>query len=427
MSFQEFQKSSRKISPQEVRFLLAAFFVLIALGALLSFINLYLAETLADGGEFYLLRIASRSFLFDRIEPYSASVPALVQEQVYGRPAQPGEELYILDAPFFLMPVFFPLALFPEHLSARASWMAFEEAALAAFLILSFRLFERKPSRIFTILTIVLSFFSYYSWQSFLEGSIVILLGVVCIGILLALRAQMDELAGALLVFLFFHWEICAPFLIYIFLSVIWAKRWAVFRGAGMLFITLMIVSLLLYPDWILPFLRASWNNFNGDFWLSTGKIVENISPDHGGLIRWILTGLLMLLLGYEWAASRGASFERIIWVAGLTIAVTPLLGFRSELDNLVVLTFPFIQFLVIMNYRWKRIGGWLAFVLQILFFSLPWLWYLEILPPSGMQIQEILFLFLPIVTFLGLYWMRWWVTHPPLTWLDEVTYRGQR
>lgn len=421
MSFQEFQKTSRSLTPQDWRFLFLAGFALIALLVLLAFANLSLARILPDGGEFYLLRMGGRAFLFERIEPYSASVPAAVQEQVYGRTARPGEEVYILDLPFHLMPVFFPLALFPDALMARALWMALFELALLAFLLLSFRLLERQPPRCFAALTFLLCFSSYYSWQPFLEGAPAILLGLAYVGILLALRAQRDELAGALLVLAAFQWEMGGPFLLFIVLSVFWARRWRVLGGAGMLLFVLLVVSFQLYPGWLLPFLRAAWNNLRADFGFSTREIFGHLWPGFGNTLGWTLTGILVVALGYEWERSRGANFQRFIWTAALTLASAPLLGFRSELDNLVPLLFPAILFLVTVRERWKRIGDGLAVILLTAMTGLPWLFYLGVLPALRLSTPETLYLFLPLFTLLGLYWMRWWMIRPPRTWMDHV------
>ncbi|MFZ5911360.1 MAG: glycosyltransferase 87 family protein [Chloroflexota bacterium] len=422
MSFQEFQKTSRNLTPQDWRFLFLAGFALVALLVLLAFANLSLARILPDGGEFYLLRVGGRAFLFDRIEPYSASVPAAVQEQVYGRTARAGEELYILDIPFHLMPVFFPLALFPDAMMARAFWMALAELALLAFLLLSFRLLERQPSRLFAGLALLLCFPSYYAWQAFLEGSPSILLGLAYVGILLALRAQLDELAGALLASTAFQWEMGGPFLLFILLSVFWARRWRVLGGAGMLLFILLIASFLLYPGWLLPFLRASWNNLRADFGFSTREIFGYLWPGHGNTLAWTLTGILAISLGYEWGRSRGANFQRFTWTAALTLASAPLLGFRSEPDNLVPLLFPAILFLVTARERWKRIGDGLAVTLLVVMTGLPWLFHLRVLPALRLPTPEILYLFLPLFTLLGLYWMRWWMIRPPRTWLDHVS-----
>ncbi len=422
MSFQEFQKASRKLTPQERRFLLLAVTVLVIILGLLAYANLSLARTLPGGGEFYLLYIGGRAFLFDRIEPYSAGVPSAVQERVYGRMAQPGEELYILDIPFHLMPFFFPLALFPDAQAARAVWMTLTEAAALAFLALSFRLLERQPARYFIVLMFLFCLSSYYAWQTFLEGSPAILLGLAYVGILLALRARWDELAGALLAATAFQWEIGAPFWLFIFLSVFWARRWRVLAGAGMLLFVLLVVSFLSYPGWLLPFLRAAWNNLRADFGYSTSRIFGHLWPGHGNLLAWTLSGVLWMALLYEWGRSRGADFRRFVWTAALTLAATPLLGFRSELDNLVVLFFPVVLFLVTVRERWKRIGEGIAIVLLAALFVVAWLFSFGYLALPSLPASEALYLFLPLTALLGLYWMRWWIIRPPRTWLDHLS-----
>ncbi len=422
MSFQEFQKNSRKLTPQEWRFLFLAVAALAVVLGLLGYANLSLARTLPGGGEFYLLYIGGRAFLFDRIEPYSAAVPSAVQERVYGRPARPGEELYILDIPFHLMPFFFPLALFPDAQAARAFWMTLTEAAALAFLALLFRLLERQPPRYFTALVFLFCLSSYYAWQAFLEGSAAILLGLAYVGILLALRAQWDELAGALLVMTAFQWEIGAPFWLFIFLSVFWARRWRVLAGAGMLLFVLLVVSFLSYPGWLLPFLRAAWNSLRADFGYSTLRVFSLLWPGHGSLLSLTLSGVLLIALGYEWGRSRGADFRRFVWTAAITLAATPLLGFRSELDNLVVLFFPIILFLVTVRERWKRIGEGIAIVLLAALFAAAWLFFFGFLALPSLAASEALYLFLPLTALLGLYWMRWWIIRPPRTWLEHIS-----
>ena len=72
------------------------------------------------------------------------------------------------------------------------------------------------------------------------------------------------------------------------------------------------------------------------------------------------------------------------------------------------------------MSGRWERFGNGLMLAFLILYFAIPWLIFLQAVPSFGYKAQEILFLFLPALTVIGLYWIRWWVLHPPRTWADE-------
>jgi hypothetical protein len=423
MSFQEFQKSPNKFTSGEIIFLIVAGIIITLLLYGLAVGNYYLAGQLPNGGEFTLLRTGGRAFLFDRLEPYSGSVPALVQEQVYGRPAESGEDPYILDIPFHLLIFFFPLALFPDALMARAFWMALSEITLAGFIYFTFRLMDRRISYIFIGLISIAAFTSYYAYSSFFEGSPVILLGLVYLGILVSFRAGHDEFAGALMLFSAFQWEIGGLFLLFVALWVFWEKRWRVYAGAGMLAFVLMVVSFLWYPGWLLPFVRASWNSFRAGFGFSTHDLLAQLWPQFGGTLGWVLTAVLIVALGYEWRTARGMHINHFIWVVCLTLAATPLLGHYVEMDQLFPLTMPAMLVVMISRERWKKLGDGIAFLLLWFFFGLPWLFFIQGVPEGiGLSTDETLFLFWPVFTVLGLLWMRWWMIRPPRTWLDGFT-----
>jgi hypothetical protein len=426
MSFQEFQKAPNRLTTREIGFVLLALVVGALVVYALAVGNYYLANTLPDGGEFYLLRTGGRSFMLDHIEPYSASVPEHVQEQVYGRPAAAGEELYILDIPFHLLILFFPLGLFPDASMARAFWMALSEIALAVFIYFSFRVLDRKIPYIFVALIAIASFTSFYAYHTFLEGSPAILLGLAYMGILLSLRAGHDELAGTLMVLSSFQWEMGGPFLLFLIFWVAWEKRWRVFTGVGMLAFILLTISFFLYPGWVLPFLRAAWNSFRASVGYSAHDILGQLWPQFGSTLGWVLTAILIVTLGSEWRAARGSNFNRFIWAVCLTVAATPLLGYRMEMDQLVALTMPIMLVVLISRERWRKLGNGIAFLLLIFFFGLPWLIFIRGLPSGiGLQIDELLFLFWPVFAVIGLYWVRWWMVRPPRTWLDGFQHKG--
>jgi hypothetical protein len=427
MSFQDFQKAPNRLTTREIVLLiLAGGFFILTLYILVES-NYYLTNFLPDGGEFYLLRTGGRSFLFDHIEPYSANVPEQVQEKVYGHPAVKGEDLYILDLPFHLLILYFPLAVFPDASITRAFWMTLIELALLGSIYLSFRLIDRRIPYFFIVLISLGGFASFYAYSSLLEGSPTLLLGFAYAGILLSLHAGLDEVAGALMTFSAFQWEIGGPFLLFVVLWVFWEKRWRVFAGAGMLAFVLLAFSFLLYPGWFMPFLRASWNSFRVGFGYSIHDIFSQLWPQFGSLLGWTLTAILIVTLGYEWRAARGANFNRLVWAACLTLAAAPLLGYPVEMDQLVPLTLPIMLVIVYSRERWLKLGNGIAFFVLLFFFGLPWLLFLKGVPQGyGLQADQVLFLFWPIFTVVGLYWVRWWVVRPPRTWLDNLQRQGR-
>jgi len=416
-----FRPPSKSLTPRDVQFITLIAFAFVILSAALYFGNLTLGSQLGGGGEFYMTWVGGRAFLFDRIEPYTAYVPAQVQDLVYDRPARVGDEPYILDIPFPILLVYFPFSLLPDPQIARAIFTVFCELALFAFAFLSLRLAEWDSPRFFSALFIAFCVLNFHVYQALLEAAPVLLLGLLYALILFALRAEMDELAGALIALSFFQWEVGGPFLLLVLLRVFYERRTRVLAGFAMLAFILLAISLLTYPGWIIPFLNAAVNNLRADFGFSTQAIFGHIWTGNGSRIALALTILLFIALGYEWNIARGADFRRFYWASCLSLAAAPLLGFRSEMENLVVLILPLAFLFAVAFERWRRIGNGLTFFLMLFTFSVPWLIYLFALPRYGRTAEEVLFLFYPVLTVLGLYWLRWWALRPPLTWLDRA------
>ena len=384
--------------------------VFLAVCAALVFANL----TLKGGGDFYVHWVGARAFLFDKIDPYSGEVPARVQQLVYGHSARAGDEPYIMDTPFQLLIFYYPFSLLSDPLLARALYALILELALFALAILSLRLTDWESPRIFAILFIFFAVFNFYTFQAIFEASPVLILGLLYVGILFALRAEMDEVAGALMAFSLYYWEVGAPFLILVVLRVYYEKRTRVFGGFFMTCFILFFLSFLSYPNWIIPFLRATTNNLRAGFGFNIRAILVDLFPAYGAIFGWILTIGLFILLGYEWSLARKGDFRRFYWTSCRSLAAAPLLGFRTEMEHLSVLIIPLALVFAIVRDRWYRFGNGLIILLMLLVFILPWILYLFAVNRFGAIAQEMIFLFLPLFTLIGLYWIRWWAIRPP-------------
>jgi hypothetical protein len=176
-------------------------------------------------------------------------------------------------------------------------------------------------------------------------------------------------------------------------------------------------VSLLLYANWILPFLRAVVNNLRVDFGYSLRSALTAIFPAQGTILAWGIILLLLVALTYEWSVARDSDFRRFYWTACLSIAAAPLLGFRTETQYLAVLVVPLALIFAIVHDRWRSINNFLTLLLMAFVWLIPWA--LSLLPLSFKG--ELVFLFLPLFTVIGLYWIRWWALRPPRIWSDLV------
>jgi hypothetical protein len=370
--------------------------------------------TLKGGGDFYVHWVGARVFLFDKISPYEGEVAARVQKLVYADSARAGDEPYILDTPFHILPFYYPFALFSNPTAVRAVFTLFLELALFALAIFSLRLTEWESPRIFAILFIILVLFNFYTFQAIYEASPVLLLALFYVGILFAYRTGADEVSGALAALSFYYWEVGLPFLLFFFWRARRENRNRVFAGFFMLTVVLLFLSFLTYPDWIIPFLRATANNLRADFGFNVRDILVDFFPVQGRTLGWILTIGLFILLGYEWNAAINGDFRRFYWASCLSLAAAPLLGLRTEMEHLVVMVIPLALIFAVVHDRWRRFGNSLTILLMLIVFTVPWLFYFFLSTHSYKFASELTFLFLPLSTLIGLYWIRRWAIRPP-------------
>ncbi|HEX8990237.1 MAG TPA: hypothetical protein VF784_01040 [Anaerolineales bacterium] len=382
--------------------------------------DIRLSRALPGGGGFFAAWDGARAFLLHHASPYGTDVASAAQQAAYGRPARVGENPYRLAMPFFLLPVYFPLAFASDPSTARGIWVFVNEAALVGMAFLSLRITDWQPSRMFQIGYALLSVFGFYSVVALLEGGPAILLGLLYPSILFAYQTGQDELAGALLVFTLFAWEIGLLFVLFVLWKAIYDKRWRVFAGLFMMLAVLLIVSFMIYPGWAFPFLAAALAAFRSPFGTSSGAILLRLFPAQGVQAAQALTVLLVILLFYEWAATRRADPRRFIWAGCLTLAVTPLLGLRIEITNLVALLPGLALIFAAIVSRWRS-GYWLASLLLLITLLLPWGWFVRWYWLHDQRSNDYLILFLPVFTTVGLYWTRWWFVRPPRTWFEHV------
>ncbi|MFN8381579.1 MAG: hypothetical protein U0V02_06550 [Anaerolineales bacterium] len=415
-----FQPPSKSLTPRDYQFIALVTILFLIVSTALVYANL----TLTGGGDFYVHWVASRGFIFEKIDPYSGDVPERVQKLVYDDTAKAGDEPYILDTPFHILLLYFPFSLLSDPHLARALYTLLLELALFALALLSLRLTDWEVPRYFSVLFLLFCVFNFYAFQAILEASPVLLLALIYAGILLSLRAEQDEFAGALLAFSLYYWEVGGPFLLLVAWWAYHNGRRRVFAGFGMITFVLLAVSFLVYPNWIIPFLRAGMNNLRADFGYSTHSIFAHLFPSQNGIYTWIFIGVLIIALGYEWNAAIQGDFRRFYWAACLSLAAAPLLGFRSQMEHLSVLVIPFALIFAVIHDRWNRIGDFLTTLILLIVFVLPWVVFFFALPRFGEITQEMMFLFLPLFTVIGLYWIRWWAIRPPRIWSDLASRR---
>ncbi len=424
------------LSSRDIQLLILIGIVTVAVLGTLIGTDIQLGRGLPGGGGFYGPWEGARLFIFERVSPYSPEVPRQTQAILDSQPWKSAARPPLLTMPFFILLAYFPFAAladpapqkgvltilnaFSDPGTARGIWMFINEAALVGSAFLSLRLIDWQPARLFRIAFSLLSIFGFYSVTALLDGGPAVLLGLLYIAVLFAYARGDDELAGALLAFTLFAWEIGSLFVLLLLWKAIYDKRWRVLAGLGMTLFVLLVGSLIIYPGWPLAFVTSVLATLRSPVGTTSGEVFTRLSPVYGVRAAQAVTVLLVILLLYEWAATRRADPRRLVWAACLTLAATPLIGLRTDLNSLVVL-FPSLALIFAATANRWRAGYWLAGLLLLIVFLLPWGWFVRWYWLQDQRSHDYLLLFLPLFTMAGLYWTRWWFIRPPRTWLEHV------
>lgn len=434
MAFRDIRKSRKWLSAEEIRIIVALLIVLAALLAL----NLYLARTLPGGEWLYQRWSGARTFLGSSVSPdeiYGSTPAQDVQQIVYGRNAFADEYRYVLNDPFYVVLFYVPLVILPNIVNAiwgagvgfevvRAVWMLLAMIALVFVVLFSFRLAEWEPPRWLFVALMASGLFSLFSLIAWITASPVIFLTFLYLSILLALRSFSDELAGALLCLVAYQWEVSALFFVFILIFVIANRRWGVLAGFGMSLLILLIVSFLIYPGWGLPYIRAVISGLLQGTRINAGSILAEWFPQIrfslGGILAVVTVGMVII----ESIGAIQAPFRRVLWVACLALAATPLTGLAIFPANFVVLLPSLILVVALVWERWLRRRFLAVSLIIIVALAVPFALYLQTVFVYAPLYTQILSVLPPVATILALYWMRWWVIHSPRTWADQIGYR---
>jgi hypothetical protein len=367
--------------------------------------------------------LAARTFMEYGNSPYSQPAAQRAQIQYYGRLANPDQDPLDLWLPFPVELFYFPFAVIPDYVLARSFWMAGLELSLAVMALLALRLDTWKPGRLVMAFVPLASIFWIYGLFSINASSVAGYAAIALVGFLLALREGHDEVAGALLLVSLSLPRLTGVLFIFLVWWIAYHRRWRIFWGFLMSLVILLAISFFFLPDWFLPSLRGMFlhNLYNPA--LSIWQIFGAWSPGVGVRIGWGLTVVLVLVLFFEWGNVLQPDSRRFLWTISLTIAVSPLLGFGMDLGDYSLLFLPLILFLGFFAERFPRSrkGSAMGIALLSVFSGL---WLLAILlnaVRASPGLMDTLILLLPTLMVVGLFWMRWWISHPLHNNLESI------
>jgi hypothetical protein len=144
--------------------------------------------------------------------------------------------------------------------------------------------------------------------------------------------------------------------------------------------------------------------------------------PGIGSRLGWGFTILLSLVLALEWWSSRGKETRWFLWTAGLTLTLAPWIGIPSDPGNFVLLIIPSLLVFARLDEHWGRriIPLTVMGMLSVLVGFWAFFWgHIQ----DGILARQYPFLFVPypLITLIGLYWVRWWAVRPRKLMISEM------
>jgi len=395
-------------------------FILAALG-LLTWANYRYAEASTGPNDFIGQWFGTRALLIDGTSPYSDETAQRIQILAYGRVAQEGEDQLRVAYPVYAVIFFFPYALINDITLARALWLTTLEAGVLLLTYLSIRLTQWKPKFWMLAGVFLFSILWYHGVNPVINGNAIVLVAVLVAGALLAIRTGADELAGVLLAFSTIKPQVVALLIIYVFYWSLKKRRYRLVAWLVGTEILLVLGGLFLLPDWILQNLREviRYTSYNP---LSTmGAVLSTWSPALGVRVGYAVSFLLALLLMNEWFRSARYEFRGFLWVACLTLTASQWIGIPTDPGNYLVL-FPAIVFVFALwtDFLRGQAGGVIGVTMAVLLLLIWLAFTASALTITSTTTTPGLFLALPAMTFILLFWVRGWAMRPQPAWFDQ-------
>ena len=377
----------------------------------LVWVNNQFSKNNPGGNDFLVHYVGARSFLLEGISPYSDEVAVRIQTAAYGRPAQGVEHELRVAYPFFSVFLFAPFSLISDYQVARAIWMVVLEIALILMCFMSFKLMDWKPALWLQSLLLVFSLLWYHAARGVINGNAVILIALMITGVFLAIKNDQDQIAGLLLALTTIKPHLVVLLIPYVLIWSLYNKRWRVIGWFSLTMAVLLVVSLALMPDWIL---QNIWEILKYPDYNPAGTLAAALSewfPGIASQLKWGIASIFSVLLLFEWGRSRKGRFERFLWVGMFTMVVSQWIGIQTDPGNFILLFPALIIIMATLHQKWPQRGDWI--VVGFLGLLLVGLWGLFILTiqKTYQPVQSpVMFLPLPAICLVGLYWIKWWV-----------------
>jgi hypothetical protein len=411
------------VNSQKIPFLFYGLVLLILVALVgITWVNANVTLKNPSADSFFVYWRGTRTLLKEGISPYGNIATAILQQFANLDFTQAPKYALHVTYPLYAELFYLPFAFISDYVMARAVWMTFLEVALVATILVSLRTIGWRPGILLLVLTIIYGLFGYHTVVPLLSGSSIILVTCLVAMGFAAVKAGMDELAGILFAFSTIQ---PLPVALLILFVLVWSaisSRWRLFVWLAGSLVVLIGAASLFMPDWVLQNARAIIDTPRTGLIDTPGAALVASFPGVGSRLGWGFTISLGLVLALEWWASRGKDSRWFLWTAGLTLTLSPWVGIPSDPGNFVLLIIPSLLVIARLDEHWgRRIHPLIILGMLAVLFGFWALFWGQI--EDGIIARQYPYLFIPfpLITLIGLYWVRWWAIRPRKLLISEL------
>jgi len=383
---------------------------------LITYLNFLFVKANPGGNDFLVQWVGTKMLIVNEISPYIEESHIAIKQTADIQGVSAHEDDLRFHYPLYSIIMFFPFALIPDYLIARAIWSTVLELSILGYIWLFLNLFDLKQNYYLIILFLILFAFGFHSIFPLINGDVIVLIGLLVIASLSMIKNGEDEIAGVILAFTTIKGQSLIIFYIFILYWVIRNHRWNIALWFLITIVLLSASSLLFINSWIIEYLRLAIQFPAYAPFSTPGRALAELwFPLFGLRIGWIISGFLAVILLYEWRNAGTQSFRIFLWLACLSILSSQWIGIPSEPSNYILIYLGLALIISNMAGRWgnKAIVN-SAIAVGLIFLGI-WLIYMNTIEfyQTNYALHPAFVFPIPVVTFLGLYWVRWWIFQP--------------
>lgn len=378
---------------------------------LLVFWANYFFAKLTYGGEDFLINWqAARSLIRDGTNPYSSKALQQYAREAAENNILPVEKNLRFSNPLFSLIPYIPFSFFSNFVYARAAWLLVQEISAVITGVLIIRIFKWDLSSKQIVVLSSFSLLFFFSMLNLISSTIYLALNLGIITVIYLLIDEKFEIAGILFALLTLQLRVFVFPIIALITYIIKQKAWSFVIWFLITLFLLITISLLWIPDWPLQYIKELLEfSKNANLQLPGDSLsvwLPHINKNIGNLIFlvilfWIITEFFLTK----------SSIRCLFWTLALTLTLDQVAWFRSDLNGLVILIFPF--FFIFHEWYMRDIKIGLPIIISsVVIFSLGILIISFLNGSLSYEGSYPLYIYLigPLFLVLNLYWMRWWI-----------------